>query len=151
MTEEKNPEKSKRDGKQTIDLDRQTKGTMSEINETLSDLKHLLKVVTYLGIKTEDERGREAITSAMKNVKTGDLEKTKDSLEKSCEFLKQKIDKTVEKELKKMESQANLKEDETRDRDIERAISKLEKAKEDKDYDDLPDLFFQAWDEVKKR
>lgn len=150
MTKENNPKKSKKDGEQTVDQDNRKKGTISEINTTLSKLKLLLKVVSYLGIKAEDERGKEAITSAVKNVKDGNLEKTKDSLEESCKFLKEKIDDTIEKELEEMKIQAGLKEDEVENRDIKRAISRLEKAKENEDYDDLPDLFFKAWDEVKK-
>lgn len=125
--------------------------TVSKINNTLSELKVFLEVVTYLGIKAEDERGREEITSAVENVKAGDFEGTLNSLEKSCEFLREKIDETVEKELEKMKSHEVVSEDGSGTQDIKRAISKLEKAKENKEYEDLPDRFFQAWNKVKKR
>lgn len=151
MNEENNQEESKIDANQTVDQDRRDKETMSKINKALSELKVLLEVITYLGIKAEDERGKETITSAVDNVKAGNLEKAKDSLDESCEFLKAKIDETIEKELEKMESQAGLKEEGTGNREIERALSKLEKAKENNEYEDLPDLFFEAWDKVKKR
>ncbi|MEF8832281.1 MAG: hypothetical protein V5A66_02040 [Candidatus Thermoplasmatota archaeon] len=150
MTEENNLEESKRDANQTGDRDRRDRETMSKINKALSELKVLLEVITYLGIKAEDEQGKETITSAVDNVKAGNLEKAKDSLNESCEFLKAKIDKTIEKELEKMETQAGLKEEGKGNQEIERAISKLKKSKENNEYEDLPDLFFQAWDKVKK-
>ncbi len=127
------------------------KETISKVKDTFFELKQLLKVVTYLGIRAEDERGRKAIISAVENVKAGDFTKTNDSLKDSCEFLKEKIDKTIDKELKKMRGQIALNESGLKHRDIERAMSKLEKGKNNNEYEEIPDLFFQAWDKVKKK
>jgi len=137
--------------KHTEGRSRQDEETMSKFRNTLSELKLLLKVVTYLGIKTKDERGKETINSAVKSAKGGDLQKAVDSLEESCDFLKEKIDETVEREIEKIKSVEGMNEDDSGHQHIKRAISKLERAKENKEYEDLPDLLFEAWDKVRKR
>jgi len=130
--------------------DRRDEETMSKFRNTLSELKSLLKIVRYLGIKTKDERGKETITSAVQNAKDGDLQKAVDSLEESCDFLIEKIDETVEREIEKMKSMRGSNENDPKHKDINRAISKLERAKDNEEYEDLPDLLFEAWDKVRK-
>ncbi|MFW5945873.1 MAG: hypothetical protein ACOCTN_03260 [Candidatus Natronoplasma sp.] len=151
MNEQSISKESERMVKHTEERSKKDEETMSRFRNTLSKLKSLLKVVTYLGIKTKDERGKETINSAVQSGKDGDLQKAVDSLEESCDFLIEKIDETVEREIKKMKSIEGMNENDSGHRQIKRAISKLEKAKDNKEFEDLPDLLFEAWDKVKKK
>ncbi len=151
LVEDNRVEKKEKIPRQFKDKNKRDEEAVSKIKEKLSELKILLKVVSYLGIKAEDERGREAIISAVENVKSGELKKTEDSLEESCKFLREKIDETIEEELEKLRIHLASRNDYTEHENIGRSISKLKKAKEDKRYEDIPDLYFEAWDKVKRK
>lgn len=122
-----------------------------QIKKTLVELKDLLEVIKYLGIKSEDQTGREKITSAVEHAKVRDHKNTLESLKKSSKFLKEKIDEHVEKEIEEMRSELREKSDDIpNSQNIKRKISRLEEACQDKVYEDIPENFFRAWDELKK-
>ncbi len=130
-----------------------SKDQIKDIKSSLSELKSLLEVASYLGIKSESERGKKAIKSATEFVKNGDLEKTQTFLTQSCDFLKEKIDEKVDHELDRLRSFEDTVSNEKKNKNIkiDRVLKKLEKTKKDGDYEDIPELVFNAWDEVKKR
>ncbi len=123
-----------------------------QIKETLVELKDLLEVIKYLGIKSDDEQGRENITSAVKHAKSRDHKKTLESLQESSDFLKEKIEDYVEKEIEDMRSELSKESDhETiNSQNIKRDISKLEEAYQAKEYEDIPEHFFRTWNELKR-
>ncbi len=124
-----------------------------EVKKVLSELKELIQVAVYLGIKTDNEQRKQTIKSAVESVKDNDLEGTLGKLEETCDFLKDKIDEKVDRDLEEIESRkSKLSDKENLDLGkIDRNISKIKKGTKKGTYKKIPDLLFQAWNELKKK
>ncbi len=130
-------------------LDREeSKKVAKEMNDTLTDLKDLLKVADYLGVKTENQRGKDIIKYAVNSAKDGHYWEAQDALEEGKRFLKEVLDEKIENELIDLSLSLDEIEDERTSKKANKKIFQIEDAREEERYKDIPELIYKAWDEI---
>lgn len=121
-----------------------------ELNEILVELKNLLKVADYLGIKAENQKGKEIINHALEASKEEHYLEALDALREGTNFLKEQIDKKVEEEVMDLSLSVDGIQEESKSRKVNNLISKIENASGDEDYEKIPEYVFKAWEQIKK-
>lgn len=122
-----------------------------ETSKTLVEIKYLLRIADYMGIRAERERGKRIIKYALKTSKEGYHWEALDALREARNFLKELVDKRMEEEIIDLSFVLDDLEGGGRSKKIMNTISKLEKARDEEEYEDVPELIFKAWEAVKKK
>jgi len=131
-------------------LDREeSKKVAKEMSKTLTDLRDLLKVANYLGVETENQRGKKIIKYAVSSAKDGHYWEAQDALEEGKKFLKNTLDEKIENELMDLSLSLDNIEEERVSKNANKKIAQIEEAKEEERYEDIPELVYKAWDEIK--
>lgn len=150
LREEETPEKEKKKGFSGNLTREEIKEASLKINETLVELKELLKVADYLGAEGENPKGKETIKYAVEASKEGRYWDSLVALQEGKDFLKEVLDEKIENEVMDLSLSVDMMRDESKASKVNRLITKIEKAKEEEEYERVPELVFKAWENIKK-